>query len=63
MTLQVSPWYVINLEDFLFYCCPECDNKSKDHNAFLNHAVTSHPTAKIALLLKPDAEVKNDDLS
>ena len=58
MTLQVNPWYVINLEDFLFYCCPECDNKTKNPKAFLNHAVTSHPNAKIALLLKPESDEK-----
>ena len=56
MTLQVNPWYVINLEDFLYYCCPECDNKSKNPKSFLNHAVTSHPNAQIALLLKPESE-------
>ena len=26
---MANPWEVPNLEEFLFYCCPECDHKIK----------------------------------
>ena len=63
MTLQVNPWYVINLEDFLFYCCPECDSKSKDSQDFINHALL-HEQAKetlvnLHLIPKPE-EIKTE---
>ena len=38
-----SPWSVDNLEEFIFYCCPECDEKNCDRELFLQHAFDNHP--------------------
>ena len=41
-----NPWTVPTLEDFLFYCCPECPDKFRSSISFTNHAVKNHPKAK-----------------
>ena len=41
-----NPWVVENIEAFCFYCCPECDFKSKDGDNFKRHALESHHKAK-----------------
>ena len=44
-----NPWLVSNLDEFLFFCCPECDNKSRTKSAFISHALVDHPKARCAL--------------
>ena len=41
-----NPWLVEDLDDFYFLCCPECAYKSKDDEAFMDHAVGNHPKSK-----------------
>ena len=41
-----SPWDVTSLDDFLFYCCPECDSKHVTKPKFISHAFKQHPEAK-----------------
>ena len=41
-----NPWSLKSLEDFLFYCCPECDVKNRERSIFLNHVLDMHPQAK-----------------
>ena len=41
-----NPWDVQSLDDFLFYCCPECESKEADKSEFLKHALISHPRSK-----------------
>ena len=41
-----NPWLVEDLDDFYFLCCPECTYKSKDDEAFMDHAVENHPKSK-----------------
>ena len=41
-----SPWDVTSLDDFLFYCCPECDSKHVTKPKFILHAFKQHPEAK-----------------
>ena len=41
-----NPWLVEDLDDFYFLCCPECAYKSKDDEAFIDHAVGNHPKSK-----------------
>ena len=41
--IMKNPWDVGNLEDFLYYCCPECDVKvvherDQSRDLFLQHA-------------------------
>ena len=51
-----NPWQVQNLEEFLYYCCPECDVKSKDTQAFIEHALTSHEQAQQLVVVKVEEE-------
>ena len=41
-----NPWSVDNLDEYLFYCCPQCDHKSKCKPSFVQHALFKHPEAK-----------------
>ena len=40
---KFNPWDVSNLEEFLYFCCPECDTKHPNKPAFINHALIEHP--------------------
>ena len=55
-----NPWSVDQLEAFLYFCCPECDIKKKDKNAFLNHAFQNHPEAKDFLTIFVSENIKTD---
>ena len=37
-----NPWGVSNIEEFLYYCCPECDTKQKTKSDFITHAIDAH---------------------
>ena len=41
-----NPWVVTNLDEFLFFCCPECDSQSPNKALFINHALIEHPKAR-----------------
>ena len=64
-----NPWTVPTLEDFLFYCCPECPDKYRSSISFTNHAVKNHPKAKekFGEIYLPDLEFspdeQNDDIN
>jgi hypothetical protein len=42
---EENPWMVEELEEFLYYCCPECDEKCRAKGPFLQHALCNHPNA------------------
>ena len=42
----MNPWTVDAVNDFSYFCCPECDFKSKNVPTFINHAAKNHPNAK-----------------
>ena len=46
-----NPWRVESIEAFSFYCCPECDFKSKDGHYFKRHAMESHNKSKVFFIL------------
>ena len=46
MENQQNPWFVKDLEEFLYFCCPECDIKNRSKELFLKHALDFHPNAK-----------------
>ena len=51
MTQNLScPWIAECLEDFLYYCCPQCNNRHQSREKFLQHALNEHPEAKIYLV-------------
>ena len=37
-----SPWAVDVLEEFLFYCCPQCSLQEQSREQFLEHALVHH---------------------
>ena len=41
-----NPWHFKDLEDFLYYCCPECNQKNQSKDYFLEHALHEHPKSK-----------------
>ena len=43
---EENPWFVENLEKFLYFCCPECDERNQYKDQFLRHALNQHPKAK-----------------
>ena len=43
---EINPWNVTSVEEFLFYCCPECDSKHTSRDVFINHALLQHPKVK-----------------
>ena len=56
-----NPWFVENLEEFLYYCCPECDLSRESifqsRELFLEHALETHPKAKSYLLDSTDTGI------
>ena len=38
-----NPWDVDSIYDFNFFCCPECDGKSRNKQDFIDHASANHP--------------------
>ena len=51
-----NPWFVSNLDEFLQYCCPECENKYSSKEPFVLHAFEKHAKAKDCLELRLDSE-------
>ena len=43
---EINPWDVHKLEEFLYFCCPECDEKNQSKDLFIQHALDEHPKAK-----------------
>ena len=43
---EENPWMVEELEEFLYYCCPECDEKCRAKGPFLQHALCNHPNVR-----------------
>ena len=41
-----NPWNVKNLDEFLFYWCPECDQKDPSKVTFVQHALDNHPNSR-----------------
>ena len=56
-----NPW-TGDLDKYLFYCCPECDEKSANKYIFIEHALESHPSAKNALCDKNETELPKPKL-
>ena len=50
-------WNVESVEDFLYYCCPACDDRKQSRDDFLHHAFSKHPIAKKYLV---EVNVKNE---
>ena len=46
--IENNPWIVEDLEDFLHYCCPQCDFKEQfdQRQQFVEHALRCHPISR-----------------
>ena len=51
--MEKNPWIVSSHKDFLWYCCPECDVKTKEYERLYNHAIYSHELARQTLMKTP----------
>ena len=68
---KISPWDVTSVEDFLYYCCPECNDRNQSRDDFLQHAMINHPKANEYLVHfvvkeeftndKYDTDIDNDN--
>ena len=57
---QENPWDVSNIQEFLYYNCPECDTRVKDSELFVQHALENHELSK-SYLNKVVLEVASND--
>ena len=57
----INPWKVEDIDQFLNYCCPECDTKQKTKSDFIVHAIDSHPDSREYLLLFDYEKENNRD--
>ena len=53
--VDMNPWAVENINEFLYFCCPECDERNQSKEYFIQHALEKHPKAKECL---PQIEIK-----
>ena len=56
-----NPWKVENIDQFLNYCCPECDTKQKTKSDFIVHAIDTHPNSREYLPLFDFEEDRDHD--
>ena len=50
--MEYNPWNVRSIQEFMFYCCPECDSQIKTAQDFIKHALKVHEHAKDSLCMK-----------
>ena len=43
---EINPWSAKIIEDFLYFCCPECDVKDQFKDSFIQHALENHPNSR-----------------
>ena len=53
-----NPWAVLNIEEFLYYCCPECDTKQKTKSDFITDAIDAHGQLFIEDAAQSDEQAK-----
>ena len=56
-----NPWMVESIDQFLNYCCPECDTKQKTKSGFMIHAIDAHPNSRQFLPLFDYEEGKDQE--
>ena len=44
--MSMNPWNVQSIQDFNFFCCPECVYRSKEEFEFQEHALQKHEHSK-----------------
>ena len=61
MTDNKYPWLITDIEEFHFYCCPECEFKDHTKVIFVHHVLQEHPNAKQFLEINQFID-NNDDI-
>ena len=46
--MSFNPWNVGSFEEFLYFCCPQCDIKTKATDELVKHGLKFHELAKIS---------------
>ena len=57
---EKSFWSVNCIEEFLYYCCPECHYREHSKDFFLQHVFEIHPDAKEELSWLPGVHIKSE---
>jgi hypothetical protein len=39
----LNPWDIDKLDQYLYYCCPQCTHRCKDKPMLMSHAYVNHP--------------------
>ena len=47
LQMDVNPWQVESLQDFLYLKCPECTYDTKEDLSFQDHALQNHPLSSV----------------
>ena len=47
---KFNPWVVKSLEEFRYYCCPECPFKFVNKTDFIKHAMIAHPQSQSTIV-------------
>ena len=55
-----NPWLSVReWEEFLYFCCPECNEKNQSKDIFIKHALSIHPMAQICFeSIESDVQLK-----
>ena len=51
---KFNPWDVKSLEEFRYYCCPECPSKNVNKTDFISHALAAHPKSQSTIEVLED---------
>ena len=46
---RLNPWAVSRIEEFLFFCCPECNERIQSKDKFIQHALENHQKSRTYL--------------
>ena len=60
--MEENPFDVESIDEFLFYCCPQCDIKCKDGKSFIKHARQIHTQAKEVPLYLPTLDFGEEEM-
>ena len=44
--MVLNPWKVQSIDDFNYFCCPECVFRSKEDISFQAHALQNHALSR-----------------
>ena len=59
-SIDQNPWHVPTLDKFLFYCCPECDFKTKEQSGLFDHALETHESSHESLVSLSSNNIKKE---